>query len=94
MGASSPPREALELAAQLQEAITDDAYVSVVKDVLTNIRAFVDKLAEYPASQLEQEKQVHAQMNDRAAQVMQQVDDAYAAQRAAMQTTACAPTPC
>ncbi|MDG9856183.1 methyl-accepting chemotaxis protein [Pseudomonas nitroreducens] len=77
--------EALELSAKLQEAITDPTYVSVLKDVITNINAFVEKLDEYTAS-LEQEKQVHAQMNDRAAQVMQQVDDAYAAQRAAMQT--------
>ncbi|KJK03709.1 chemotaxis protein [Pseudomonas sp. 21] len=77
--------EALELSARLQEAITDPTYVSVLKDVITNINAFVEKLDEYTAS-LGQEKQVHAQMNDRAAQVMQQVDDAYAAQRAAMQT--------
>ena len=76
--------EALALSAKLQEAITDPTYVSVLKDVITNINAFVEKLDEYTAS-LEQEKQVHAQMNDRAAQVMQQVDDAYAAQRAAMQ---------
>ena len=77
--------EALELSARLQEAITDPTYVSVLKDVITNINAFVEKLDEYTAS-LEQEKQVHAQMNDRAAQVMRQVDDAYAAQRAAMQS--------
>ncbi|MCP1625824.1 methyl-accepting chemotaxis protein [Pseudomonas nitroreducens] len=77
--------EALELSAKLQQAITDPTYVSVLKDVITNINAFVEKLDEYTAS-LEQEKQVHAQMNDRAALVMQQVDDAYAAQRAAMQS--------
>ncbi len=76
--------EALELSAKLQETITDPTYVSVLKDVITNINAFVEKLDEYTAS-LQQEKQVHAQMNERAAQVMQQVDDAYAAQRAAMQ---------
>ena len=58
--------EALELSAKLQEAITDPTYVSVLKDVITNINAFVEKLDEYTAS-LEQEKQVHAQMNDRAA---------------------------
>ncbi|MDU4251301.1 MAG: methyl-accepting chemotaxis protein [Pseudomonas sp.] len=77
--------EALELSAKLQEVITDPTYVSVLKDVITNINAFVEKLDDYTAS-LEQEKQVHAQMNERAAQVMRQVDDAYAAQRAAMQT--------
>ncbi|MDN6860191.1 methyl-accepting chemotaxis protein [Pseudomonas sp. CAN2814] len=76
--------EALELSAKLQQAITDPTYVSVLKDVITNINSFVEKLDEYTAS-LEQEKQVHAQMNDRAAQVMQQVDAAYAVQREAMQ---------
>ncbi|QRY76954.1 HAMP domain-containing protein [Pseudomonas sp. PDNC002] len=75
--------EALELSAKLQESITDPTYVSVLKDVITNINAFVEKLDEYTAA-LEEEKQVHAQMNDRAAQVMQQVDNAYAAQRSAM----------
>ncbi|MFR0691764.1 methyl-accepting chemotaxis protein [Enterobacterales bacterium AE_CKDN230030158-1A_HGKHYDSX7] len=76
--------EALELSAKLQEAITDPTYVSVLKDVITNINAFVEKLDEYTTS-LDQEKLVHAQMNDRAAQVMQLVDGAYAAQRSAMQ---------
>ncbi len=62
-------REALELAARLEQAITDDAYVSVVKDVLTNIRGFADKLAEYRASQ-RQERQMYAAMGERAGQVM------------------------
>ncbi|MGU5195950.1 methyl-accepting chemotaxis protein [Pseudomonas aeruginosa] len=76
-------REALELAARLEQAITDDAYVSVVKDVLTNIRSFADKLAEYRASQL-QERQMYAAMGERAGQVMARVDRSWEAQQQAM----------
>ncbi|MCO2354262.1 HAMP domain-containing protein [Pseudomonas aeruginosa] len=76
-------REALELAARLEQAITDDAYVSVVKDVLTNIRGFADKLAEYRASQL-QERQMYAAMGECAGQVMARVDRSWEAQQQAM----------
>ncbi|MDG4378642.1 methyl-accepting chemotaxis protein [Pseudomonas aeruginosa] len=76
-------REALELAARLEQAITDDAYASVVKDVLTNIRGFADKLAEYRASQL-QERQMYAAMGERAGQVMARVDRSWEAQQQAM----------
>ncbi|HCE5805221.1 TPA: methyl-accepting chemotaxis protein [Pseudomonas aeruginosa] len=76
-------REALELAARLEQAITDDAYVSVVKDVLTNIRGFADTLAEYRASQL-QERQMYAAMGERAGQVMARVDRSWEAQQQAM----------
>ncbi|HCF3319761.1 TPA: methyl-accepting chemotaxis protein [Pseudomonas aeruginosa] len=76
-------REALELAARLEQAITDDAYVSVVKDVLTNIRGFADKLAEYRASQ-RQERQIYAAMGERAGQVMARVDRSWEAQQQAM----------
>ncbi|WP_446937510.1 methyl-accepting chemotaxis protein [Pseudomonas aeruginosa] len=76
-------REALELAARLEQAITDDAYVSVVKDVLTNIRGFADKLAEYRASQ-RQERQMYAAMGERAGQVMVRVDRSWEAQQQAM----------
>ncbi|WP_070334913.1 methyl-accepting chemotaxis protein [Pseudomonas aeruginosa] len=76
-------REALELAARLEQAITDDAYVSVVKDVLTNIRGFADKLAEYRASQL-QERQMYAALGERAGQVMARVDRSWEAQQQAM----------
>ncbi|MDV2658107.1 methyl-accepting chemotaxis protein [Pseudomonas aeruginosa] len=81
-----PPKslsEALELAARLEQAITDDAYVSVVKDVLTNIRGFADKLAEYRASQ-RQERQMYAAMGERAGQVMARVDRSWEAQQQAM----------
>ncbi|HEP8897786.1 TPA: methyl-accepting chemotaxis protein [Pseudomonas aeruginosa] len=76
-------REALELAARLEQAITYDAYVSVVKDVLTNIRGFADKLAEYRASQ-RQERQMYAAMGERAGQVMARVDRSWEAQQQAM----------
>ncbi|MFI5601316.1 methyl-accepting chemotaxis protein [Pseudomonas aeruginosa] len=82
-GSPKSLREALELAARLEQAITDDAYVSVVKDVLTNIRGFADKLAEYRASQL-QERQMYAAMGERAGQVMARVDRSWEAQQQAM----------
>ena len=69
--------------ALLEQAITDDAYVSVVKDVLTNIRGFADKLAEYRASQ-RQERQMYAAMGERAGQVMARVDRSWEAQQQAM----------
>ncbi|MBH9403996.1 methyl-accepting chemotaxis protein [Pseudomonas aeruginosa] len=76
-------REALELAARLEQAITDDAYGAVVKDGLTNIRGFADKLAEYRASQ-RQERQMYAAMGERAGQVMARVDRSWEAQQQAM----------
>ncbi len=57
--------------------------MSVVKDVLTNIRGFADKLAEYRASQL-QERQMYAAMGERAGQVMARVDRSWEAQQQAM----------
>lgn len=57
--------------------------MSVVKDVLTNIRGFADKLAEYRASQ-RQERQMYAAMGERAGQVMARVDRSWEAQQQAM----------
>ncbi len=53
------------------------------QDVLTNIRGFADKLAEYRASQL-QERQMYAAMGERAGQVMARVDRSWEAQQQAM----------
>ncbi|MDF3936231.1 methyl-accepting chemotaxis protein [Pseudomonas citronellolis] len=75
--------EALELSKQLQTAITDPAYVSVIKDVATNIDAFGNNLAEY-AADLAKEQDAHRRMAQRADEMMQQVDASYAAQQAAM----------
>nr|WP_160286437.1 methyl-accepting chemotaxis protein [Pseudomonas knackmussii] len=75
--------DALELSRKLQAAITDNAYVSVLKDVATNIDAFGSNLNDYSAD-LDKEQQAHQQMAQRATEMMQQVDASYAAQQAAM----------
>ncbi|SFD76450.1 methyl-accepting chemotaxis protein [Pseudomonas citronellolis] len=75
--------EALELSKQLQTAITDPAYVSVIKDVATNIDGFGNNLGDYSAG-LAKEQQAHREMSQRAEEMMQQVDASYATQQAAM----------
>ncbi|SDH77385.1 methyl-accepting chemotaxis protein [Pseudomonas panipatensis] len=75
--------EALNLLRQLQTSITDNAYVSVLKDVATNIDSFGKNLAVY-AEDLAKEQQAHAQMGQRAVDMMQQVDASRAALQAAM----------
>ena len=76
--------EALQLAETLKGSVTDAGYVSVLNDVSTNITTFSGKLAEY-TDLLAKERQVYTQMRERAEQVMADVDQAYAAQDAAMQ---------
>ncbi|MEK1942288.1 MAG: methyl-accepting chemotaxis protein [Pseudomonas sp.] len=76
--------EALQLVETLKGAVKDGGYVSVLNDVSTNITSFSAKLAEY-TDLLAKERQVYGQMRERAEQVMAQVDQAYAAQDAAMQ---------
>lgn len=53
--------------------ITDDTYMLVVKNVLTNICGFADKSAEHRTNQC-QEWQMYAAMGERARQVMTCVD--------------------
>ncbi len=76
--------EALQLVETLKGSVKDGGYVSVLNDVSTNITSFSAKLAEY-TDLLAKERQVYGQMRERAEQVMAQVDQAYAAQDAAMQ---------
>ncbi|GLK88201.1 chemotaxis transducer [Pseudomonas turukhanskensis] len=76
--------DALQLAETLKGSVTDAGYVSVLNDVSTNITTFSGKLAEY-TDLLAKERQVYRQMRERAEQVMADVDQAYAAQDAAMQ---------
>ncbi|MGY4535185.1 methyl-accepting chemotaxis protein [Pseudomonas sp. TE3786] len=76
--------DALQLAETLKGAVKDAGYVSVLNDVSTNITTFSGKLAEY-TDLLGKERQVYTQMRERAEQVMSEVNQAYAAQDAAMQ---------
>ncbi len=76
--------DALKLADTLKGSVTDAGYVSVLNDVSTNITTFSGKLAEY-TDLLAKERQVYAQMRERAEQVVADVNQAYAAQDQAMQ---------
>ncbi len=75
--------EALQLAETLKSTVKDSGYLTVLNDVSTNITTFSGKLAEY-TDLLGKERQVYTQMRERAEQVMAEVDQAYAAQDAAM----------
>ena len=77
--------EAQALAETLKGTVKDAGYVTVLNDVSTNITTFSGKLAEY-TDLLAKERQVYTQMRTRAEQVMAQVNEAYAAQDAAMQS--------
>jgi len=75
--------EALQLAETLKSTVKDSGYLTVLNDVSTNITTFSGKLAEY-TELLGKERAVYTQMRERAEQVMAEVDQAYAAQDAAM----------
>ncbi|KAF1053068.1 MAG: Methyl-accepting chemotaxis protein McpQ [Stenotrophomonas maltophilia] len=75
--------EALKVSAQLQAAITDPAYVSVLKDVITNIDSVSDKLGEY-TEDLAHEQEFQARMDQRAGEVSAQVEQARTEQQAGM----------
>lgn len=76
--------DALKLAETLKGTVKDSGYLTVLNDVSTNITTFSGKLAEY-TDLLAKERQVYTQMRTRAEQVVAQVNEAYAAQDAAMQ---------
>ncbi|MCU0119035.1 methyl-accepting chemotaxis protein [Pseudomonas sp. B2M1-30] len=71
-------------AEQLKSSIKDEGYLTVLNEVSGHIAGFSDKLAEYTGL-LAQEKTVYEQLHQRAAEVVERVDQAYVAQDAAMQ---------
>ncbi len=71
-------------AEQLKSTVKDDGYLTVLNEVSGHIAGFNDKLAEYTGL-LAQEKTVYEQLHQRAAQVVERVDQAYVAEDAAMQ---------
>ncbi|MBV4477721.1 methyl-accepting chemotaxis protein [Pseudomonas sp. COW3] len=71
-------------AEQLKSSIKDEGYLTVLNEVSGHIAGFSDKLAEYTGL-LAQEKIVYEQLHQRAAEVVERVDQAYVAQDAAMQ---------
>ena len=76
--------QALAQAEQLKTAVKDEGYQTVLNEVTGHIAGFSDKLAEYTGL-LEQEKTVYQQLHQRAAQVVERVDQAYVAEDQAMQ---------
>ena len=68
----------------LKSSIKDEGYLTVLNEVSGHIAGFNDNLAEYTGL-LDQEKTVYEQLHQRAAQVMDRVDQAYVAEDAAMQ---------
>ncbi|VVP75787.1 hypothetical protein PS918_01826 [Pseudomonas fluorescens] len=77
--------QALTQAEQLKTTVKDEGYQTVLNEVIGHIASFSDKLAEYTGL-LEQEKTVYQQLHQRAAQVMERVDQAYVAEDQSMQT--------
>jgi len=77
--------QALTQAEQLKNTVKDEGYQTVLNEVSGHIASFSDKLAEYTGL-LEQEKTVYQQLHQRAAQVVERVDQAYVAEDQSMQT--------
>ncbi|XYC97096.1 methyl-accepting chemotaxis protein [Pseudomonas sp. NMS19W] len=71
-------------AEQLKSVVKDEGYLTVLNEVSGHIAGFNDKLAEYTGL-LAQEKKVSEQLHQRAAEVVERVDQAYVAQDVAMQ---------
>jgi len=75
--------QALAQAEQLKTSIKDAGYQTVLNEVAGHIASFSEKLTEYTGL-LEQEKKVYLQLHERAAQVMDRVDQAYGAEDQSM----------
>jgi methyl-accepting chemotaxis protein len=76
--------QALAQAEQLKTTVKDEGYQTGLNEVTGHIASFSDKLAEYTGL-LEQEKTVYQQLHQRAAQVVERVDQAYVAEDQSMQ---------
>jgi len=76
--------QALAQVEALKTAVKDPGYQTVLTEVSGHIASFGDKLTEYTGL-LEQEKKVYQQLHERAAQVVERVNQAYAAEDQSMQ---------
>ncbi|MBU6959097.1 HAMP domain-containing protein [Pseudomonas sp. CVAP len=76
--------QALTQVEALKSAVKDAGYQTVLNEVAGHIASFSEKLAEYTGL-LSQEKKVYQQLHERAAEVVQRVDQAYAAEDQSMQ---------
>ena len=77
--------QALVQAEQLKATVKDEGYQTVLNEVSGHIGSFSEKLAEYTGL-LAQEKTVYGQLHQRAAEVVERVDQAYVAEDQSMQT--------
>lgn len=76
--------QALSQTQALMGTVKDGGYQTVLSEVAGHIASFTEKLAEYTGL-LAREQQVYQQLHARAGEVVQRVDQAYAAQDQAMQ---------
>ncbi|MPQ66261.1 MULTISPECIES: methyl-accepting chemotaxis protein [Pseudomonas] len=76
--------QALAQVEELKTSVKDPGYQTVLTEVSGHIASFSDKLTEYTGL-LEQEKKVYQQLHERAAQVVERVNQAYAAEDQSMQ---------
>nr|WP_223516830.1 methyl-accepting chemotaxis protein [Pseudomonas sp. GL-B-19] len=76
--------QALTQAEQLKTTVKDEGYQTVLNEVTGHIGSFSEKLTEYTGL-LAQEKTVYEQLHQRAAQVVERVDQAYVAEDRSMQ---------
>ncbi|MDR6917624.1 methyl-accepting chemotaxis protein [Pseudomonas sp. 3296] len=76
--------QALTQAEQLKTTVKDEGYQTVLNEVSGHIGSFSEKLTEYTGL-LAQEKTVYEQLHQRAAQVVERVDQAYVAEDQSMQ---------
>ena len=76
--------QALTQAEQLKTTIKDEGYQTVLNEVSGHIAGFSEKLAEYTGL-LAEERTVYEQLHQRAAQVVERVDQAYVAEDLSMQ---------
>ncbi|MCP1477378.1 methyl-accepting chemotaxis protein [Pseudomonas sp. EB276 TE3739] len=76
--------QAQEQAETLKTTVKDEGYLTVLNEVSGHIAGFNEKLAEYTGL-LTQEKTVYDQLHQRAAQVVDRVNQAYVAEDASMQ---------
>nr|WP_260963021.1 methyl-accepting chemotaxis protein [Pseudomonas citri] len=76
--------QAMKQAEALKEVVKDPGYQTVLNEVAGHITGFNQQLAEYTGL-LAKEKVVYQQLHERAAQVVERVDQAYSAEDHAMQ---------
>nr|WP_223484360.1 methyl-accepting chemotaxis protein [Pseudomonas sp. A-RE-19] len=76
--------QALTQIGQLKTTVKDEGYQTVLNEVSGHIASFSEKLTEYTGL-LAQEKAVYEQLHQRAAQVVERVDQAYVAEDQSMQ---------